>query len=194
MFKNTGEKRESNSLLFVGNTEDHKKGLIYLLKALKMLPENISLTIVDDGPPKKLTASKQITDLGLENRIEFTGKVGHDTLVSLYSKKTILVTPSLFEGFGLPAVEAMACNTPVVSTDAGALKEVVHELCGITVPPRNPESIKNAVLKLIKDKKLQKKMGREGRTWVENNFSWEIAAKNTLNVYREVIKKYRDNK
>ena len=118
MFQNTGEAREENALLFVGNTEDTKKGLVYLFEAMTMLPEEVTLTIVDDGPPKKMTAGDLVKKYNLGRRVKFTGKVTYDELVSLYSRKTILVMSSLFEGFGLPAVEAMSCKTPCCCDDS----------------------------------------------------------------------------
>ncbi|HOO73090.1 MAG TPA: glycosyltransferase family 4 protein [Spirochaetota bacterium] len=188
LFRNTGEKREENALLFVGNTEDHKKGIHFLLEALSLLPEHIKLTIVDE---KKLNAATLVKKYHVENRVEFTGKVDNQTLVSLYSRKTILVMSSLYEGFGLPAAEAMACETPVVATAAGALKEVVDDKTGILVPPGDPLALKNAVMQLLGDKKRRDRMGKEGRIRAENNFAWPVAAKNTLDVYRDVIERYR---
>jgi len=191
IFKNNGEKREERSLLFVGDTEDHKKGLVYLLEALRDLPGDIGLTIVDEGPPAKYNAVKLIRKFGVENRVELTGKVNLDTLVSLYCRKTILVMSSTYEGFGLPAVEAMSCETPVVSTTAGALKEVVNNETGILVPPADSKALRDAVLKLVDNRELMKDMGRKGRKRVEENFSWPVAAKNTLKVYQSVIEEYR---
>jgi glycosyltransferase involved in cell wall biosynthesis len=191
LFQNTGEPREENALLFVGNTEDSKKGLIYLFEAMTMLPENVTLTIVDDGPPKKMTAADMINKFNLSHRVKFTGKLSYEALVSLYSRKTILVMSSLFEGFGLPAVEAMACKTPVVVTTAGSLKEVVTEDCGILVPPKDPIALKDAILKLLSDSELRKKMGENGRRRAVENFSWPVAAKNTLKVYEDVIREFR---
>jgi glycosyltransferase involved in cell wall biosynthesis len=191
LFQNTGEPREENALLFVGNTEDSKKGLIYLFEAMTMLPEDVTLTIVDDGPPKKMTAADMIKKFNLSHRVKFTGKLSYEALVSLYSRKTILVMSSLFEGFGLPAVEAMACKTPVVVTTAGSLKEVVTEDCGILVPPKDPIALKDAILKLLSDSELRKKMGENGRRRAVENFSWPVAAKNTLKVYEDVIREFR---
>lgn len=190
MFRNTGEKRDENSILFVGNTEDHKKGLVYLLEALTLMPEEIKLTIVDEGPPNKMTASNLIERFGLQKRVIITGKLSYDDLVSAYSRTGILVMSSLYEGFGLPAAEAMACGTPVVVTDAGALKEVVDDSCGILVPQRDPAALKDAVMGLIKDKKRMKKMGINGRKRVEDLFSWPAAAANTMKVYEDVINKF----
>ena len=126
--------------------------------------------------------------------MEFTGKVTIDKLVRLYSTKSILVMSSLHEGFGLPAAEAMSCETPVVVTTSGALKEVVTPECGILVPPRDPEAMKNAIEKLLNDDNLRKEMGNNGRKRAVENFSWSIAAKNTLDVYEDVIKNYRRGK
>lgn len=191
MFQNTGEPREENALLFVGNTEDTKKGLVYLFEAMTLLPEYVTLTIVDDGPPKKMTAGDLIKKYNLGHRVKFTGKLSYDQLVSIYSRKTILVMSSLFEGFGLPAVEAMSCQTPVVVTTSGSLKEVVSPECGILVPPKDPVALKDAIMKLLKNKKMREKMGKAGRKWAVENFSWPVAAKNTLEVYKDVIKEYR---
>ncbi len=194
MFQNTGEQREENALLFVGNTEDSKKGLVYLFEAMTMLPENITLTIVDDGPPKKMTAADMIKKYNLGHRVKFTGKLSYDALVSMYSRKTILVMSSLFEGFGLPAVEAMSCKTPVVVTTSGSLKEVVSPDCGVLVPPKDPAALKDGILKLLGDKKLRERMGENGRKWAVENFSWPVAAKNTLEVYKDVVREYRSGK
>lgn len=194
IFQNTGEEREERSLLFVGNTEDHKKGMIYLFEALAMLPEDVHLTIVDEGPPKRLTAYTMIERMGLVDRVTFTGKVELDQLVHLYSTKTVLVMSSLYEGFGLPAAEAMACETPVVVTNAGALKEVVGaEGAAMLVPPKDPRALRDAILKVLGDRELRRRMGKMGRKRVEENFAWPVAARNTLAVYEEVIKYYRRN-
>lgn len=191
-FCSGGEKREENSLLFVGNTEDFKKGTKYLLEMLAMLPENVRLTIVDEGPPKKLSAYDLAKTIGVEHRIEFTGKVDLATLVHLYCTKTLVVVSSLHEGFGLPAAEGMACETAVVSTDSGALKEVMADgETGYVVPAKNPRAMADAVMKLLNNKALREKMGKAGRKRTVELFSWPAAAKNTLEVYREVIEQYR---
>ena len=192
VFKNNGAPREERSLLFVGNTEDHKKGMRYLFEALAMLPEDITLTIVDEGPPKRLTAWGMIQGLGLEKRVRFTGKVDLAALVHLYSSKAVLVMSSLHEGFGLPAAEAMACGTPVVATRAGALTEVVgNDGAGILVPPKDPAALKDAILAVMENRDLRASMGRKGRKRAEENFAWPVAAKNTYEVYKDVIDRYR---
>ncbi len=186
-FKPEKVKRDKNNLLFVGNTEDRKKGIEYLLKTMTLLPEEIHLTIVDEGPPAKEHAMNIIRDHKLENRVTITGRLTLDQLVSYYQRATLLVIPSLYEGFGLPAAEAMACELPVVATTAGALKEVVTHETGILVPPRDSNQLADAIKKLLKDKELQKRMGRRGRKRAEDLFSWPSAARSTLDLYRKVI-------
>ncbi len=191
LFRNSGVRRLENTLLFVGNTEDQKKGFRFLLEAFALLPEKVKMIIVDDGPPNKLEATKLAKKLGVERRIIITGKVPVSRLIDLYSSSTLLVMSSLYEGFGLPAAEAMACNTPVVTTTAGALAEIVTPEAGITVPPENPEALRDAIMELLADPKRRKKMGTAGRKWVEANFSWPVAAANTVDVYKDVIESYR---
>ncbi|OHD65103.1 MAG: hypothetical protein A2176_02485 [Spirochaetes bacterium RBG_13_51_14] len=190
-FTNTGEEREERLILFVGNTEDHKKGIAFLLEALADLPKEIRLTIVDEGPPLKKNASRLVRKIGVQNRVTFTGKVDQKTLASLYSRAAILVMSSLYEGFGLPAAEAMACETPVVVTTAGALPEVVDSSCGILVEPGNARALRDAIAALLEDRQTRSRMGKNGRKRAAENFSWPVAAKNTLDVYRDVINRYR---
>jgi len=101
----------------------------------------------------------------------------------------ICVVPSIYEGFGLPAAEAMSCQLPVVSTSGGALPEVVGRDgdSGIIVPPADPAAIASAVERLLEDENLRRQMGEAGRKRIEQNFTWEQAARETLEVYREVL-------
>jgi glycosyltransferase involved in cell wall biosynthesis len=190
-FRNTGDNREDRMILFVGNTEDHKKGILYLLEALAGLPADVRLTIVDEGPPLKKNAAELIRKTGVASRVTFTGKVDQERLVEFYSRATVLVMSSLYEGFGLPAAEAMACGTPVVVTRAGALPEVVDDSCGIIVEPANAGALRDAIRQLLDDPGKRARMGKNGRKKTVERFSWPIAARTTLDVYKDVIKDYR---
>jgi glycosyltransferase involved in cell wall biosynthesis len=109
-------------------------------------------------------------------------------LARLYSSAEIAVTASLYEGFGLPAAEAMACGTPVIATRAGALPEIVGEHgTGILVPPADPPALAAAIKRLLADKQLRQRMGDAARKRIEESFSWEGAARKTLEVYQEVL-------
>jgi len=183
-----GECRIPKSLLFVGNTDDTKKGIVYLLKALPFLPDEVTLTIVDQGKPHKTYAPRLVEEWGLGSRVTFTGKVSTDVLRALYRKAEVVVLPSLYEGFGLPAAEAMACETPVVATAVGALPEVLgNGEAGELVPPRNPQALARAVLKLQADPGERRRMGLLGRKRAEEFFTWEKVAERTVNVYRELV-------
>jgi len=186
-----GEHRVPRRLLFVGNTDDTKKGIIYLLKAMTLLPEAVTLTIVDQGKPHKTYAPRMVDEWGLSSRVTFTGKVPTEVLRTLYREAEAAVLPSLYEGFGLPAAEAMACETPVVATATGALPEVVGgDGAGILVPPKDPKALAAAIWKILADPAGRRKMGQLGRRRVEELFSWGKVAERTVNVYRELIESH----
>jgi glycosyltransferase involved in cell wall biosynthesis len=183
-----GEHRIPRRLLFVGNTDDTKKGIIYLLKAMTLLPEAVTLTIVDQGKPHKTYAPRMVDEWGLSSRVTFTGKVPTEVLRTLYREAVAAVLPSLYEGFGLPAAEAMACETPVVATATGALPEVVGgDGAGILVPPKDAKALAAAILKILADPAGRRKMGQLGRQRVEELFSWGKVAERTATVYRELM-------
>jgi glycosyltransferase involved in cell wall biosynthesis len=183
-----GEPERPSSLLFVGNTDDSKKGILYLLQALTLLPEKVTLTIVDQGAPFKAYAPELVQRFRLTSRVTFTGKVSPEVLRQLYTSSEAVVLPSLYEGFGLPAAESMACGTPVIGTRAGALPEVVgEEGAGILVPARNPQALAQAIRELLRDPERRKKMGIAGRQRVEKLFTWERVAEQTVEVYKELL-------
>jgi glycosyltransferase involved in cell wall biosynthesis len=189
VFKNIeGDWTKRKGILFVGNAQDPKKGISTLLEALTRLSRDVILTIVDDGEPAKHYAPGLVKNMGLSDRVKFTGKVSMEELIKHYCNARIVVIPSLFEGFGLPAVEAMACGTPVVATEVGALPEVIgKDGAGILVPPKDPSAMERAIVSLLSDEKKCKEMGMKGRKRVEEMFSWRKTAIETVNVYREVI-------
>ena len=185
-----GKRKERGRLLVVANTTDRKKGVIYLLRALQLLREemDVKLTIVDRGAPDNNYTPALVERLGLDGSVEFTGRLPVEEVVGCYARAEVAVVPSLYEGFCLPAAEAMACGLPVVATTAGALPEVVEDgKCGILVPPRDHHALAIALKRLLDDESLRQAMGEEGRKRVERCFTWEEAARKTLEVYREVV-------
>ena len=190
-----GQNRDG--LIMVGNTDDRKKGVLFLLKALQLLREDgIKLTIVDDAERHSLYADdvgplpsyglKLVERLNLDGTVRFTGRLTAEELAQHYSAAQIAIVPSLYEGFGLPAAEAMACGTPVIASTGGALPEVVGD-AGMLVPPGRADALAAAIRQLLNDKQAQLRMSEAGRKRVEENFSWEKAARRTLEVYREVL-------
>ena len=115
-------------IIFVGSSEDRKKGVLYLLRALKRLPADRHLVIVDGRlRPERVYAKNLVAKMGLSRRVNFLEKISRGQLIVEYNKAQVVVMPSLFEGFGLPALEAMACGIPLVASRAGGLAEVVGQ-------------------------------------------------------------------
>ncbi len=185
-----GNHKERGRLVVVANTQDRKKGIIYLLRALKLLREDmdVKLTIVDRGAPDNEYTPVLVERLGLDDSVEFTGKVSVEEVVGFYRKAEVAVVPSLYEGFCLPAAEAMSCGLPVVATMAGALPEVVEDgESGILVPPRDHSALAGAIKRLLSDESLRQTMGEKGKERVQKHFTWKEATRKTLEVYREVL-------
>jgi len=180
-------------LIFVGNTEDRKKGIRYLLEAMMLLPKEVTLTVVDGGAPRHLLMEELRRKFNLGDRVQCTGKIPTAELVKKYHEAEIAVSPSLYEGFGFPAAEAMACGLPVVSSDGGALPEVVGTdgKAGFVVPRRDPAALAQAVKKLLDDPGLRERMGQAGRKRVEENFSWDAACRQMIALYQEAIARQR---
>jgi len=185
--------KRPNSLIFVGNVEDRKKGVIYMLKALTLTKHKVHLTIVDGGAPNRNYVPKWIDKFNLNDRITFTGKIPLDKLVKLYAQTQIALCPSLYEGFGFPAAEAMACELPVIAATGGALPEVVgqHMKTGILVPPRDPYALAEAIDYLLEHPQVRERIGKAARERVLKTFTWENAAKQMVKVYQEAIDAYR---
>ena len=177
-----GTRRKRGKMIFVGNIEDGKKGFVYLLKAMAMIDKSVSLTVVDGGAPHRKVTDMLVQKLGLADRLEFTGKISVEELVGHYSESEIAVVPSVYEGFGLPAAEAMSCGVPVISSDGGALPEVVGD-AGIVVPARDEQDLANAVNSIISDNKRLNEMAEAGIDRVEKLFNWGKAVKDLVKVY-----------
>ncbi len=190
-FHNLGLRRAANTLLFVGNTDDVKKGAIHLLQALRHLPGRVKLRIVDDPFPTKTLIAREVERMGLAGRVVFTGKLGEEALREEYGRCTLLVQPSLYEGFGLPAAEAAACETPVVATDVGAVAEVVTPQTGVLAPPAEPQKLAGTIAGLLGDAPRRKALGRAGRRRMVERFSWPGTAERTLGVYQKVLAEAR---
>lgn len=186
-----GLKRDPNKLLFVGYVSGPQKGFYYLIEALKLLPENITLTAVDEKPnPMWSQYYKYEADVG--HRVTFTGKISDEELMAQYTTAAVTVVPSLYEGFGLPALEALLCGCPVVATRAGALPEVIKDgETGLLVPPRDSKALAAAIEKMLKDEQLQKRLTEQGGREVRAKYSWPQVAERTEAVYMELLERSR---
>ena len=185
-----GMPKKSNSLIFVGNTEDRKKGIIYLLQAMKLLENEcpVKLTIIDGGAPEAQYAPALMQEINLNGRVTFARRLSGDDLAKWYSAADIAIVPSMFEGFGLPAAEAMACEVPVIAFAAGALPELVADGdTGLLTPPGDVPALAAAIKRLVDNNELRLKMAKAARKRVQHKFTWEQAARQVLKVYQEVM-------
>ncbi len=130
---------------------------------------------------------KQIAELGLDDKVIFTGFVADEDLAYLYNAATLLAFPSLEEGFGLPAMEAMACGTPVAASNCGSLPEVLGA-AGRFFDPRDSQNMAWVIEQILADAALRKQMSRDGLRRAEN-FLWKKAARETLAIFDELVEK-----
>jgi glycosyltransferase involved in cell wall biosynthesis len=182
--------RQPDRILSTISADAPLKGFPFLLEALSAVRRQwptVTLTVV--GRDGRRSTRNRIRRLGLEGAVRFTGQVTTEEMVRLYAESTIAVVPSLYEGFGLPAAEAMACGVPLVSTNAGALPEVVGEsgVAGVLVPPGRSDSLARQIGELLDAPERRQQMGIEGRKRVASLFTWHRAADLTTEVYRTAI-------
>ncbi len=184
--------KERGSILYVGNSDDRNKGARYLLQALALLRDRRDwhLTVVDR--PTAWLVPTLARELSIEDRVTLTGRLERDELVQRYNAAEVFVSPSLYEGFGLPAAEAMACGAAVVATTAGAFPEVIEDgKSGLLVPPRDPEALAGAIDRLLSEWVLRRRLGRDARQRIADHFSWREAAVRTQALYGDVISRRR---
>ena len=143
--------------------------------------------IKEDGNTGQL-----IKKLGIENLIYFYSGLSTEQIVGLYARATCAVVPSVYEGFGLPAGEAMACGVPTITTNGGALPEVVGD-SGIIVPTKDYPAIANALRRVLSDSRLRKKLGLQARNRMLRHFSWTVAADKLTTLYQSIINQTAPN-
>jgi glycosyltransferase involved in cell wall biosynthesis len=183
--------KSENELLCVGRSTDPNKGIATLIEALGHLPDHVTLTLVDDDSPDN-QVRRWARDAGVLDRLRLTGRVASKELVDLYRRAAVVVVPSRYEGFGLPAVEAMACGTPVVAARSGALPEVLDLTGGGILAERdNPLSIAQAIQSLLQNTETRALMAKRGRERVVENLSWPKIAAATAEVYADIVDQTR---
>jgi len=174
--------------LYVGINKPHKN-LLGLLRAWRMLSPGVrgEHTLVWAGPqdPRYSQEQQLVRELASEMRVQCLGPVATHDLPLLYAGATCLAFPSLYEGFGLPALEAMACGTPVVCADRSALPEVVGH-AALLFDPMDPWGLWAALARTLTDAGLRAEMTARGLARARC-FSWERTARATLAVYRELV-------
>jgi glycosyltransferase involved in cell wall biosynthesis len=186
-----GVKRADNQLLVTNSADTPLKGLRYLFEAAAAIRKEREIKVVVIGEPKRNGEIERLVrafDLG--RVVKFTGRIGNGEFARRYAEATIAVVPSLYEGFGMPAGEAMACGVPVISTSGGALPEVVGD-AGVLVPPGDAEALRRAIVVLLDDPQRQRRLADAGLARVKQSLTWRHAAEKTVQVYREAIDAHR---
>jgi len=177
-----------NYLLYLGINKPHKN-LVRLIEAWSLVIGSLgfdhwSLVIAGYWDSRYPESQRRAEALGLDDTICFLGPVPEADLPALYSGATLFVFPSLYEGFGLPVLEAMACGTPVVCSNTSSLPEIVGE-AALTFDPVDVTAMAAKIEEVLHNEALRDEMREKGLRQAAK-FSWERTAKETLEVYREV--------
>ena len=169
------------------------KGLKFLIEAMTEIIEEIpeAHLMVLGRAKEKGDIAKLISRLNLEEKISFRSGLSQSEVVSLYSSSHICVIPSLYEGFGFGAGEAMACGLPLISTQSGGLKEVIGQEA-VIIEAASSEAIIKAVKDLFSNKEKQLALSRAGRKRMEKEFNWMKAAEAYEKIYSKTIKEFHN--
>ena len=176
-------------LITTASADQPLKGTQHLIPAVAQLVDefpNLRLTFIGAPKPGGKT-QRSIKALGLEDRIEFLHGISTQRIVELYASASIAIVPSEYEGFGFPAGEAMACGVPVVSSDGGALPEVVGD-AGIIVPSKNPEALAAGIRSLLLDQPRCNALSLAGRARILAHFNWSTVAIQMTDFYAKAMR------
>lgn len=181
--------RKPLQLMTTSSADQPLKGLGVLLDAMHKLSDkhpSLELLVVGKLNEKGATA-KQLKQLKLHKRVRFVSGITTEAMVKHFAESTIAVSPSLYEGFGLPAGEAMACEVPLISSDGGALPEVVGD-AGIIVPAGDSAALTEAIAALLENPAERERLGKAGRQHIEDNFCWQLAAERLTAFYQRALR------
>ncbi len=176
--------RVPGRLMTTASADVPMKGLVPLLEAVaKLRVEREDVRLVVIGKQKDKSKIPAVLDrLGLKDVVEFVSGVPQERIVELYAEAEVAVVPSLYEGFSLPAIEAMACGVPLVATTGGALPEVVGPdgEAALSVPTNDPSALAIAIGRLLDDAELRARIGEAGRNRVLDRFTWRRSAEGMI--------------
>ena len=182
---------EEKIALFVGRLV-YEKGIHVLINAVPKVLErvNAKFIIVGSGYMKEQLL-KIVRSMKLEQKVLFMGFVDDETLLRLQKCADVSVVPSLFEPFGIVALEAMAAKSPIVASDTGGLSEIIdHDATGFKAYPNNPESLAWGITKILLDENYKKYIRENAYRKVEEKYDWKKIAQQTKQVYKAVLGEY----
>ena len=183
-------RRVPGRIMTTASADVPMKGLVPLLEALaKIRTERPADLVVIGKPRADSRVAETIERLGLGGAVTFVAGVSDERIVELYAEASVAVVPSLYEGFSLPAIEAMACGVPLVATTGGALPEVVGNdgVTGLLVPPGDPGALASALGRVLDEPSLAARLSHAGRERVLERFTWRACALATVEQYRWVL-------
>jgi glycosyltransferase involved in cell wall biosynthesis len=191
-FRPPKKPRVPGRIVAVSSSDSPIKGVKVLLEAIAKVRTGHDVELVVVGKPNPDgPVAKAVKDLNLSDIVRFVSGLSNDAIAELLASAEIAVVPSLYEGFSIPAVEAMACATPLIATTGGALPEVVGTdgKTGVLVAPGDPAELADAIGALLDDDVRRKKMGAAGRKRIETSYTWRKVAESMVEVYRDAIER-----
>ncbi len=180
--------RVTGRIMTTASADVPMKGLVPLLESLaKLRVERPDAHLVVIGKQKTKSKIPAVLDrLGLQDAVTFVSGVPQERIVELYAEAQVAVVPSLYEGFSLPAIEAMACGVPLVATTGGALPEVVGD-AALTVPTNDPSALAIAIDQMLGDPELRARLGEAGRDRVLDRFTWKRSAEGMIENWYQLL-------
>ena len=181
--------REPGRLITTASADVALKGLSYLLEAMALLRKDRDIRLTIIGKPRPGHSMDLIDSLGLRPHIDFVSGVTDERIVELYAEAELAVVPSLYEGFSLPAIEAMSTGICLVATDGGALPEVTgtHNETVLQCPAANADALAKVIATGLDSAELRARIGEAGRQRVVARWTWKHCAELTVEQYREVL-------
>jgi glycosyltransferase involved in cell wall biosynthesis len=181
--------RQPGRLITTASADVALKGLSYLLEAMAVLRKDRDIRLTIIGKPRPGHSMDLIDSLGLRPHIDFVSGVTDERIVELYAEAELAVVPSLYEGFSLPAIEAMSTGICLVATDGGALPEVTgtHNETVLQCPAANAEALAAVIATGLDSAELRARIGEAGRQRVISRWTWKHCAELTVEQYREVL-------
>ncbi|CAM9647073.1 unnamed protein product [Phaeothamnion confervicola] len=182
--------RKPNRLMATASADVALKGLVYLVRAYgKLLKDFPDLELVVVGKLRSGPTERLLDELGIKSKVRFVTGITDDEIRRLYAETTVAVSPSLYEGFGFPAGEAMACGVPLVATTGGALPEVVGD-AGVIVPAGDADALALAIAGLLRNPAKREMLGPLGRERIVREFSWPLCARNLTEYYYRLLDRH----
>lgn len=179
-------------VFFVGRLV-YEKGVQTVIEAMPLIMNKVpNVTFVVAGSGPHLNELKSLVSAyGLDSKVKFTGHIDTDALCAFYKSADLTVVPSLYEPFGMVVLESMAMGTPTIVADTGGLSEiVVHEETGLKFEPGNPDSLADAMLRVLDDNVLCERLTEDALAYMGETYNWDRIARRTLEVYKRAEKEY----